>query len=307
MKQCPYCGAEVPEGDLYCGECGRKVEAAPPLSTAPPAAKKKFPVLPVAIGVGIVLCLCAAIVGVFVIPGLISQPTPTVVVSLPTHTPVPTRVTPTTIPTKAATSTPIPAPTKPPLSTLTPTPEPASKSLLYEEDFEDPSSGWWTSSDADYEVDYRDGEYVFFIAPDDYSVWTWAGEDFGDFTLDVEAGQVSGPDSNSYGVTFRFQDSDNFYRFSINGLGQYAVHRKADGDWEALVPWTDSPAIHAEAKDILRVVCQGSYMNFYINNVHVANVTDSTFLDGRIGFYVTPADGENNLEVAFDNLQVWEQ
>jgi len=289
MKQCPYCGAEVPEGDLYCGECGRKVEAAPPLSTAPPAAKKKFPVLPVAIGVGIVLCLCAAIVGVFVIPGLISQPTPTVVVSLPTHTPVPTRVTPTTIPTKAATSTPTPA------------------VLLYEDDFEDPSSGWATSSDADGEIAYRDGQYVFTIFTDIYDFWAWGDENFGDFILSVEADQVSGSDLSSYGVLFRFQDEANFYLFEISKIGQYAVHRKADGDWEALVPWTDSPAINAEAKDILRVVCQGSYMNFYINNVHVANVTDSTFLDGRIGFYVTPADGENNLEVAFDNLQVWEQ
>jgi len=304
MKQCPYCGAEVPEGDLYCGECGRKIEIAPPPPTTPPTAKKGFPALPVAIGVGVVLCLCAAIAGVFVIPGLISQPTPTVVVSLPTRTPVPTRITPTATPTKVAAKT--LTPTRPPLPTLTPTSMPVSDPLLYEEDFEDPSSGWWTSSDADYAVAYQDGQYVFTIITDDYRVWTWGGEDFGDFILNVNAGQVSGPDQNSYGVIFRFQDSKNFYRFSISGEGQYAVHRVIDDDWEALVPWTDSPAINAGAGwNPLRVVCQGPYANFYINGIHVADITDSTFLNGDIGFYVSTDEGAKNLKVAFDDLQVW--
>jgi len=81
--KCPYCGAEVPEGDLYCGECGRKIEAAPPSAAL---AKKKSPVIPVAIGVGVVLCVCVAIVGVIAIPNLIPKATATAVVVLPTLT-----------------------------------------------------------------------------------------------------------------------------------------------------------------------------------------------------------------------------
>jgi hypothetical protein len=304
MKTCPYCGAEVPESDLYCGECGRKIEVAPPSPSAPPTAKKTAPALPVAIGVGVVLCVCIAVVGVIAIPNLISKATPTVVVSLPTRTLAPTRVVSTVTPTRAVIKT--PTPTKPPPPTFTPTTTPVPGPLLYEEDFEDQSNGWWTSSDADYEVAYRDGQYVFNIFTDDYNVWSWGGESFEDFILNVEAGQVSGPDQNNHGVTFRFQDSDNFYRFSISGAGQYAVHRVWDGDWEELVPWTDSPAINAGAKwNMLRVVCQGPYMNFYVNDVHVADVTDSTFSDGDIGFYVGTAEGEKDLKVAFDNLQVW--
>ncbi len=215
---------------------------------------------------------------------------------------------PTATPTKAATKTPrpTPSPTKPLPPTATPTSTPLPGPLLYEEDFGDPTSGWWTSSDANYEVAYLDDQYVFSIAAEDYGVWTWAGKSFGDFILDVEAGQVSGPNLNSYGVTFRFQDSDNFYRFSISGNGQYAVHRVLDGEWEELVPWTDSLAINAGAKwNSLRVACQGSYMNFYVNNVHLADVTDTTFTGGDIGFYVSTSKGATNLEVAFDNLQVW--
>ncbi|MCR4406279.1 MAG: zinc-ribbon domain-containing protein [Anaerolineae bacterium] len=301
--KCPYCGAEVPEGDLYCGECGRKIEAAPP-ATAP--AKKGIPAIPVAIGVGVVLCVCVAIVGVIAIPNLIPKTTATAVVVLPTSTP--TRGVPTATPTKAATKTPkpTPSPTKPLPPTATPTSTPLPGPLLYEEDFGDPSSGWWTSSEADYEVAYQNGEYVFNIATEDYSVWTWGGKFFTDFVLEVEAGQVSGPDLNSYGVTFRFQDSDNFYRFSISGDGQYAIHRVLDGEWEELVPWTDSPAINAGAQwNLLRVACQGSYMNFYVNNVHLADVTDTTFTGGDVGFYVSTSKGAPNLQVAFDNLQVW--
>ena len=303
--KCPYCGAEVPEGDLYCGECGRKIEAAPPPVAA---AKKKFPVIPVIIGVGAVICLCLVIViGTPALSAfIIAKATPTAVVSQPTYTP--TRGMPTATPMKAATKTPgpTPSPTKPLPPTATPTSTPLPGPLLYEEDFEDPSSGWWTSSEADYEVAYQNGEYVFNIATEDYSVWAWGSKFFEDFILDVEAGQVSGPDLNSYGVTFRFQDSDNFYRFSISGDGQYAVHRVLDGEWEELVPWTDSPAINAGAQwNLLRVACQGSYMNFYVNNIHLADVTDNTFTGGDVGFYVSTSKGAPNLQVAFDNLQVW--
>lgn len=279
------------------------MEVAPALPTAPPAAKKKFPVLPVAIGAGIVLCVCVAIVGVIAIPNLIPRTTPTVAARLPTRTLAPTQAPPT--PTKAATKTPTPSPTRPPTPTFTPTLTPVPGPLLYEEDFTDATNGWWTSTDTNYEVAYRGGEYVFDVFKDDYSVWSWGGKYFEDFVLDVEAGQLDGPDQNSYGVTFRFQDSDNFYRFSISGSGQYAVHRKLDGDWEALVPWTDSPVINAGAEwNSLRLVCQGPYVNFYVNNVHLADVTDSTFLGGDIGFYVSTDEGASDLEVAFDNLKV---
>ncbi|MDY7039678.1 MAG: hypothetical protein SVX38_02310 [Chloroflexota bacterium] len=311
MKTCPYCGAEVPAGDLYCGECGRKVEAAPPPSTTPPTEERRgFPVLPVAIGAGVILCLCIVVVGVLFVPDLISQPTPTVSAGLPTRAIIPTEVLPMVTATKVAPQTPTPtvtpSPTQRPTSTFTPTPIPIPGSLLYEEDFENQTNGWWTSSETDYEVDYIDGEYVFFIATEDYGVWSWGGEYFEDFILNVEAGQLSGPDPNSYGVLFRFQDSDNFYRFAISGEGQYAVHRKLDGEWEDLMPWTDSPAINAGAAwNLLRVACQGPYMNFYVNGVHVAHVIDSTFSGGDIGLHVGTSVGYPNLEVAFDNVQVW--
>jgi hypothetical protein len=310
--KCPYCGAEVPEGDIYCGECGRKIEAAPTPSTTPPTEQKKFPVLPVAIGVGVVLCLCLVIVvGVPTIPALmIAKATPTAVVMPPTRTLAPTKVvitaTPMTIETKTPTPTPTPSPTRPLPPTSPPTPMPTAGPLLYEEDYGDPSSGWWTSSDADYEVAYQDGEYVFTIFTDDYGVWAWAGKYFEDFILNAEAGQVSGPDQNNYGVIFRFQDSSNFYRFSISGEGQYAVHRKLNDDWEDLVPWTDSPAINdGVGWNSLRVACQGPYMNFYINDIYVADVTDDAFLGGDIGFYAGTSEGATDLEIAFDNLQVW--
>ncbi|MBC7249373.1 MAG: DUF1080 domain-containing protein [Anaerolineae bacterium] len=309
MKLCPYCGAEVPESDLYCGECGRKIGLEPAPPAAPVEEKRKFNLTPILIGAGVLLCLCLGIViGVPALSAyIVARATPTTAAILPPHTPTPTRVTPTATPTKVATKTPTPtpSPTRPLLPTFTPTPTPIPGPVLYEEDFTDPTDGWWTSKDADYEVAYRDGEYVFHIVKDDYSVWSWGGEYFTDFILSVEAGQKMGPLLNSYGVTFRFQDSDNFYRFSISGDGQYAIHRVLDGEWEPLVPWEKSPAVNAgENWNLLRVACQGPYMNFYINDVHVADVIDDTFVGGDIGFYVSTSEDKGNLEVAFDNLQV---
>ena len=39
--KCPHCGAEVPQGDLYCGECGQRVTPAGP--TPPPVHEPPIP------------------------------------------------------------------------------------------------------------------------------------------------------------------------------------------------------------------------------------------------------------------------
>ena len=38
---CPHCGATLPEGSMFCAQCGQRVTAVPPVQPTPvPAAKK---------------------------------------------------------------------------------------------------------------------------------------------------------------------------------------------------------------------------------------------------------------------------
>ncbi len=111
--KCPNCGADVPSGDIYCGECGSRViaETQPPTpSPVPPPAEQPKKGLPkgLLIGCGGLLTLAIIVGCIFGAAALLRPeptPTPTQVVVVPTRTP-----------------------TKPvlvPLDTPTPTPEEA--------------------------------------------------------------------------------------------------------------------------------------------------------------------------------------
>lgn len=117
--KCPNCGADVPAGDLFCGECGARIvpekKLAPPTPplVAPPPAEKPKGGLPKSLLIG-----CGGLLALAVIAGCIfgavklfgPQPTPTLtptqVVQKPTKTP-------TLVPTATATPTETPTPTQP--------------------------------------------------------------------------------------------------------------------------------------------------------------------------------------------------
>ena len=111
--RCPHCGAQVPDEDRFCGECGRPVERAElpgPPATVPPPKKKRAIWLWIVVGLLLAgIALCAALGGGTVIVALL-WPTPTFTpTATPTLTPTPT-VTPTPIPTATFTPTPTPIP-----------------------------------------------------------------------------------------------------------------------------------------------------------------------------------------------------
>jgi hypothetical protein len=113
---CPNCGAQVPPGDLFCGECGTRVmpeeKPSPPPSTAP-AAQKGLP-RGLLIGCGGLLALAVVVGCIFGAIELLGgeetptpSPTAVAVLATPTRTPTspadtPTPVPPTATPTQAA-------------------------------------------------------------------------------------------------------------------------------------------------------------------------------------------------------------
>ena len=141
-------------------------------------------------------------------------------------------------------------------------------SLPWSDDFSDPSSGWQTESDSSAEVEYRDDKLRIFVKNTNRLAWAFAGHEFSDFHLTVDATQAAGPDDNMYGVLVRIKDRDNFYRFSISGDGYYRVDKRTGGEWALLTAeWPASDAIHtgSGSTNVLEVVCQGETMTFLVN------------------------------------------
>lgn len=130
-----------------------------------------------------------------------------------------------------------------------------------------------------------------------------------DFILDVEARPLSGDLGNSYGVLFRMQDSQRFYRFELTADGKYMLERRnGDGSWTRFIPdWTAHPAIvpgHSN-KNQIRIEAIGAVMSAYVNDVLIIQITDNSYSSGQIaldaGTFIAP-----NMEVAFDNVHIYQ-
>src|SRR5690349_5586991 len=101
------------------------------------------------------------------------------------------------------------------LSACTPTTAPvlpAAKSgeLLYQEGFEDSTTGWARISNDNGIEDYDQGGYRILVRQPKLNFWSTPKKNFGDVRLEVDVIKLNGPDENRMGLICRYQ-SGNYY------------------------------------------------------------------------------------------------
>ena len=129
---------------------------------------------------------------------------------------------------------------------------------------------------------------------------------FANFTLEVEAVQVTGSPESSYGVLFRMNSPTEFYRFAIRGDGLYMIERHDPDGWTRfMTDWQSTPAIHQGMGQLnqIKVVAEGSAMAFYVNDLLVTQISDGRYAQGNIALDAGTF-GQTNLQVAFDDVLV---
>lgn len=128
-----------------------------------------------------------------------------------------------------------------------------------------------------------------------------------DFILEVDVLQLAGNLESSYGVLFRMQSPEQFYRFDITGSGLYILERhNADGSWTRYFEdWIESDAVKTglAVTNRLKIAALGPDLSFYINDQLVQQVNDGSYTSGQIAMDAGTF-GYTGLQVAFDNLVV---
>jgi hypothetical protein len=155
-------------------------------------------------------------------------------------------------------------------------------SVIFEDDFSDPNSGWLVGSDASEDCKYQDGSYRMLVKKAGHLSWSRNMEvgQLDDFVFEVDARwppEATAFYLDMYGIVFREQDNENYYDFLIfSGYGKYAVGKTVNGGaWSPLKAWTDSPYIQkGTAANRLKVVCQGPEISVYVNGNLLTTVTD---------------------------------
>jgi hypothetical protein len=178
----------------------------------------------------------------------------------------------------------------------------------FEEDLEDGVADNWVD----------DGSGVWSVADGVYKMtgsspaqntvrYSYHDANYSDFTYQVDVRRTQGSLDSSLGMLFRGDGTlQNLYIFQINRDGYYFIGKKANGSAIVLVSPTYSSTINKgyDVWNTLKVVCHGSTMQFYINDMVVNSLDDSEFSSGKVGVHALDVCDTSNI-IHFDNVELW--
>lgn len=179
-----------------------------------------------------------------------------------------------------------------------------SGDLLYQEGFEDNTTGWARISNDNGIMDYDSGGYRILIKQPKLNMWSTPEKDFGDTRIEADVIKLNGPDENRMGLLCRYQ-SGNYYFFIISNDGYYVIG-KFIGGLTLLLGQSEMQASETIQKGMmnhLRADCIGNKLTFYINFSEVASATDTDLPTGDVGV-LAGAFSEPGVDVLFDNFVV---
>jgi tRNA A-37 threonylcarbamoyl transferase component Bud32 len=213
----------------------------------------------------------------------------------PTFTPVPpTPVPPTDVP-----------PTPVPPTDVPPTPA-TDWVFVWEDDFSDPTSGFYVKSDADSSYEYKNGEYLIESRKTNWSVWVYLGYSYSNVQISVDT-RVDNPTGNSsYGLICRYQNEGEFYGFAFSEDGYYTIWLRMNDEYTYLVDWTYDDRLVGVKTRRMTITCDSDLLMLELDGEMLAQARDSALTTGDVGLLVESYD-TSGARTAFDNFALYEK
>lgn len=178
-----------------------------------------------------------------------------------------------------------------------------SGSVLFQDNFAQPSSGWDRLKAAEGIMDYDGGGYRILVNSLNTNFWSTPHKNFADVRLEVDAGKLGGPDENRIGLICRFTGND-YYFFLISSDGFYGIGIYINGQ-AVLLGQTEMQANSniktGLAVNHLRGDCAGDTLTFYVNGFQMASVKDSILKSGDVGI-LAGTFSQPGVDVILDNF-----
>ncbi len=179
----------------------------------------------------------------------------------------------------------------------------ASGSVLIQDDFTNPASGWDRMKSAEGIMDYDAGSYRMLVNALQVDFWATPHKDYSDVRMEVDAGKLGGPDENRIGLICRYW-GDQYYFFMISSDGYYGLGIFTHGQAALLGQSVMTASQYIKtgtAINHLRADCQGSQLSFYVNGFPLAQLQDPTLKHGDIGL-LAGTFSQPGVDIVFDNF-----
>lgn len=156
------------------------------------------------------------------------------------------------------------------------------------------------------QLDVENGVYRASTMTPGYA-WGVNATEYTDVVLEADVSPLTIFMDTGAGIMCRADTSanGNGYYFMVNGNGYFSIRVGTANGIEPLIDWTASKAVHAGIdSNVIRAVCIEDHLAMYVNDKLVGSVVDNTYSDGFAGLAV--AAGDNGVDMAFDNLEVYQ-
>lgn len=180
---------------------------------------------------------------------------------------------------------------------------PPAGTVLFQDDFSSPASGWDRTQLDQGVMDYDGGGYRMLVNASHVNIWSTPKKDFSSVRLEVDAGKLAGPDENRLGLICRFT-GDSYYFFIISSDGYYGIGLFTGNEAVLLGQSAMRPSgkiNQGTAINHLRADCRGDALSLYVNNAPIAEIHDSTLTHGDVGL-LAGAFNQPGVDVVFDNF-----
>ncbi|GMV33665.1 MAG: hypothetical protein DCC59_09445 [Chloroflexi bacterium] len=186
-----------------------------------------------------------------------------------------------------------------------PAPTQSAGSVLFQDDFAQPITGWDRLLVTEGVMDYYSGGYRILVNSLQTNFWATPRRNFTDVRVEVDTGKLAGPDENRIGVLCRYSDGD-YYFFIVTSDGYYGMGLFKDGQAALLGQSEMLPSASINkglAINHLRADCAGDTLTFFVNGSQIAQVQDAALTSGDVGI-IAGSFGAPGVDVIFDNFVV---
>ncbi|HET9909867.1 MAG TPA: hypothetical protein VFQ23_24680 [Anaerolineales bacterium] len=179
-----------------------------------------------------------------------------------------------------------------------------SGDILFQDEFDNHSTGWDRVSNSNGIMDYDQGSYRILVQQPTMNFWSTPEKNFGNVRVEADVIRLNGPDENRVGLICRYQAGD-YYFFIISNDGFYAIGKFIGGNTILLgqTEMLSSDFILTNSINHLRADCIDNTLTFYVNFNQIASVQDADFPSGDVGL-LAGSFSESGVDVSFDHFVV---